>query len=126
MNNAILVYLGDGAALLSLGLGLFGLFMPARALSLVGLQKVPGLAHSISEVRATYGGVFAGASLYPLLTGAPEAFLTLACCWLFAGAARLASVVVDRAATRFNFISIAFELGIGVLLALPYRAAFIG
>ena len=126
MSNAMLIYLADGAALFSLGLGLLGLFMPARALSLVGLQQVPGLAHSISEVRATYGGVFIGASLYPLLTGAPQAFLTLACCWIAAGIARLGSVVVDRAATRFNFISIAFELGIGILLALPYRAAFIG
>jgi len=126
MSNAMLIYLGDAAALFSLGLGLLGLFMPARALRLVGLQQVPGLAHSISEVRATYGGVFVGASLYPLVTGAPQAFLTLACCWLFAGLARLASVVVDRAATRFNFVSIAFELGIGVLLALPYRAAFTG
>ena len=114
------LYLGGVWAAVKAGMG------SGLSALIVGLQPVPGLAHSISEVRATYGGVFIGASLYPLLTGAPPAFLTLACCWLFAGVARLASVVVDRAATQFNFIAIAFELGMGVLLALPYRAAFIG
>ena len=114
MIDTVSVYLTNSAALFSLGLGLVGVLAPARALKLVGLQLVPGLQHSISEVRATYGGVFVGASLYPLLTGAPQAFLTLASCWIFAGVARLASIVVDRAATGFNFASVAVELGIGI------------
>ena len=108
------------AALFSLGLGLFGLIRPHGALNLIGLQTVPGLAHSISEVRATYGGVFAGASLYPLLTGEPHAFLTLAACWIGAGLCRLLSAVIDSAMTRFNLTSIAFEFGTGFLIALPH------
>jgi hypothetical protein len=108
------------AALFSLGLGLFGLIRPQGALNLIGLQTVPGLAHSISEVRATYGGVFAGASLYPLLTGEPHAFLTLAACWMGAGICRLLSTVIDNAMTRFNFTSIAFEFGTSFLIALPH------
>jgi len=126
MSAAIPIDLSYAAALLSLALGLLGLLAPMRALNLVGLQLVPGLRHSVSEVRATYGGVFFGASLYPLLSGAPQAFLTLACCWFAAGIARLISVVVDSAPTRFNFTSIAFELGVGALLALPYRVALLG
>jgi hypothetical protein len=113
----ILSYL---AALFNLGLGLFGLIRPHGALDLIGLQTVPGLAHSISEVRATYGGVFTGVSLYPLVTGEPHAFLTLACCWIGAGICRLASTMIDNAATRFNLTSIAFEFGTGALIALPY------
>lgn len=116
------VFLSLGAALFSLGLGLLGLIAPQRALNLVGLQLVPGLAHSLSEVRATYGGVFVGASLYPLITGEPQAFLTLSACWICAGLARLASAFIDNARTSFNFISIAFEFGVGALVGLPYAS----
>ena len=108
------------AALFSLGLGLFGLIKPESALNLIGLQIVPGLAHSISEVRATYGGVFTGVSLYPLVTGEPHAFLTLALGWVLAGFCRLCSALIDSATTRFNLTSIAFEFGVGTLIALPY------
>src|SRR5512134_871220 len=105
------------ATLFSLALGLFGLVWPERALRLIGLQTVPGLAHSVSEVRATYGGVFIGASLYPLISGEPHAFLTLSACWILAGLTRLASIVIDRAATPFNAVSVAIELAVGVLIA---------
>ena len=123
MTHALAIYLAYGAALFSLALGALGLIAPSRALTLIGLQLEPGLAHSISETRATYGGVFIGASLVPLATGEPYAFLTLAGCWLAAGIARSLSVVVDSAATQFNFVSIAVELGVGTLLALPYLGA---
>jgi hypothetical protein len=113
----ILSYL---ATLFSLGLGLFGLIRPHGALDLIGLQTVPNLPHSISEVRATYGGVFTGVSLYPLITGEPHAFLTLASGWMLAGVCRLASAFFDGAMTRFNLTSIAFEFGVGALIALPY------
>lgn len=116
----LVIYLSFGAALFSLGLGLMGLLAPARALDLVGLQLAPGLTHSVSEVRATYGGVFIGASLYPLITGEPQAFLTLSAAWLCAGLARLASVFIDKAATRFNLASIAFEFAVGGLAGWPY------
>jgi hypothetical protein len=108
------------AAFFSLGLGLLGLVWPERALQLIGLQTVPGLARSISEVRATYGGVFVGASLYPLVTGEPHAFLTLSLAWLLAGFSRLCSIIIDGAATRFNITSVAIEFATGSLIALPY------
>ena len=123
MTHALTIYLAYGAALFSLALGVLGLIAPSRALTLIGLQLVPGLAHSISETRATYGGVFIGASLVPIMTGEPYAFLTLAGCWLAAGIARSLSVVIDNAATQFNFVSIAVELGVGMLLAVPYLGA---
>ena len=122
MTHALTIYASYGAALFSLVLGVLGLVAPSRALRLIGLQLVPGLAHSISETRATYGGVFIGASLFPIVSGAPFAFLTLASCWIAAGIARAISVMIDNAATPFNFISIAVELCVGALLALPYLA----
>jgi len=115
----ILSYL---AALFSLGLGLFGLIRPQGALDLIGLQTVPDLAHSLSEVRATYGGVFIGVSLYPLVSGEPHAFLTLALGWALAGFCRLCSAFIDRALTRFNITSIVIEFATGALIALPHLA----
>jgi Domain of unknown function (DUF4345) len=111
------------AALFSLSLGLYGLTFPAGALRLVGLESVPGLSHSISEVRATYGGVFIGISLYPLVSGEPHAFLALACAWILAGFCRLCSVLIDGATTRFNLTSVAIELAVGTLIALPHLSA---
>ena len=108
------------AAIFSLGLGILGLVAPLSALNLIGLQTVPGLTHSISEVRATYGGVFIGASLYPLVSGEPHAFLTLAACWLLAGFSRLCSAIFDGAATRFNLTSIAIELAVAILAGTPH------
>ena len=111
------------ATFFSLGLGLFGLINPQGALKLVGLQAVEGLKHSISEVRATYGGVFIGVSLYPLISGDPNAFLTLSLGWILAGICRAASAFFDGAMDRFNLTSIAFEFGVGALIALPYLIA---
>jgi hypothetical protein len=120
MTAEILTYASFAAAFFSLALGLFGLIRPEGALDLIGLQKVPNLPHSISEVRATYGGVFIGVSLYPLVTGEPQAFLTLALGWALAGVCRLCSALFDGAFTRFNLTSIAFEFGVGAFIALPY------
>lgn len=123
MPEQLFTVLSTLASLFSLGLGIYGLVSPQGALRLIGLQTVPRLGHSISEVRATYGGVFIGASLYPLISGAPHAFLTLAACWIMAGLCRLASIVIDRAATRFNITSVVVELLTGTLIALPHLAA---
>jgi hypothetical protein len=122
MPTDLFTILSYAATLFSLGLGLFGFIRPQGALDLIGLQTVPGLAHSISEVRATYGGVFTGVSLYPLITGEPHAFLTLALGWMLAGFCRLCSALIDGAMTRFNLTSIAVEFGVGALIALPYAA----
>jgi hypothetical protein len=122
MQADLFTILSYAATLFSLGLGLFGLIRPQGALDLIGLQTVPGLSHSISEVRATYGGVFIGVSLYPLITSEPHAFLTLALGWMLAGVCRLCSAIIDGAMTRFNLTSIAVEFGIGALIGLPYAA----
>jgi hypothetical protein len=120
MTHEILTYLSTGAALFSLALGFLGFVRPLAALELVGLKLDTALPHSISEVRATYGGVFIGASLYPLVSGEPHAYLALASAWLLAGICRLCSAILDGAADRFNLTSIMFEATIGILIALPY------
>jgi Domain of unknown function (DUF4345) len=108
------------AAFASLALGLLGFIAPHRAMNLVGLNMDPALAHSVSEVRATYGGIFMGMSLYALVSQEPHAFLALAAAWLMAGFARILSAAIDRAPTPANFAGIVVELAIGGLVAWPF------
>lgn len=118
----LLSTIGAGA---SLALGLLGLVNPHAALRLVGLQLVPGLAHSISEVRATYGGIFVGMSLYALLSQEPHAFLAVAAAWIMAGVARILSALFENAITPANIGGIVVELAIGTLIAWPWVKAHI-
>ena len=104
-------------AVLSLGLGLYGLFVPMGALRLVGLALDPARPEGISEVRATYGGVFAGFSAAALVLQSPEAFAVLAAGWAGAAVARTASVLVDGAPLRANLAGIVVEAGIAGLAA---------
>ncbi len=50
------------ALLASLGLGLLGALAPDRARRLVGLAYDPARVEGVSEIRATYGGVFTGSA----------------------------------------------------------------
>ena len=78
MISEILQYASMIAALFSLGLALLGLFSPARAMKLVGLVPHPNAPYAVSEVRATYGGVFFGVTAFALAIGEPIAYLALA------------------------------------------------
>ncbi len=112
-----LPYLG---ALITLGLGLFGLLYPRGAVSMIGLALNPDLRHSISEIRATYGGLFIGAAAYTLATGAATAFIVLGMAWVGTGLARVFSMLLDKAVTRINLMATAMELVIGILFLAPH------
>ncbi len=114
--------LANMGALAGLGLGVMGLVRPAAALKLVGLALDPRRPEGISEVRATYGGLFIGLELAALLTGEPMVFLAGAAAWGGAAAGRLISMLVDRAALRPNIGGTALEL----IIAGLHAAALIG
>lgn len=111
-----LAYIGG---VIGLTLGVFAIVRPYGAARLVGIRIDDTLPHSISEVRATYGGVFAGGHTFALITGHEAAFLTLACGWGLTGLVRLFSIVVDRAANQPNFGGMVFEFVMAALLAGP-------
>lgn len=113
------IILASVAAVLSLLLGLYAIVSPHGALRLVGLSLDPGRVEAISEVRATYGGVFTGISLAALLTGSSTAFLVLGAGWAGALVLRLASSVVDRVPVRANLPGIATEGLIAAGCLLP-------
>jgi hypothetical protein len=101
-------------ALITLGLGLLGLLAPARAAAFANVQPVGQIG--TSEIRATYGGLFAALGLACLLTQAGGVFLAAGLAWVGAAAGRAFSVVADASRSPKNLGGIAFELAIGALL----------
>lgn len=116
---ALLAYLG---CLMGVGLGLFAIVRPHGAARLVGIAIDGTLPHSVSEVRATYGGVFAGGHALALAAGHEMAFLTLACGWGAAALVRAVSMAADRAVNGPNAAGTAFEAVTALLLAAPVLA----
>lgn len=107
-------------------LGGYALARPEDVAEMVGLKRDPDKAHSLSELRATYGGLLllshAGAAAalgYAPSVGASMA-LALGLAWGGAGVARGWSMVKDDADTPFNVQATIFEFLMGVALALPF------
>jgi hypothetical protein len=107
-------------------LGGFALARPEDVMGLVGLRSDPDKPHSLSEVRATYGGLFllphavtAAALGYAPSLGSVMA-LTLSLAWLGAAVGRAYSMVSEDIGTRHNVRAIVFEFLMGVTLALPF------
>lgn len=112
-------YLGLLGALSGLGLGALGLLRPHAALRLVGLGLREGAPHGISEVRATYGGLFVGMEAAILLGGEPMLYLVGAAAWFGAAIARTASIIADRIVNGPNLMGTTTEFAIGALHLAP-------
>lgn len=101
-------------ATITLVLGLLGLLMPCQVAQTIGIKPVGSLG--ISEVRATYGGVFCGLGLACLVFQTPEIFATVGIAWLAAAVARAGSIRFDRSRSRKNIAGLAVEAVTGLLL----------
>jgi hypothetical protein len=104
-------------ALVTLGLGILGLVRPAAAAALARVE--PRGAMGLSEIRATYGGLFAALGAFALVAQDMVAFTMLGAAWIGAAAARLVSTFVDGAREPLNYGGVLFEGGIGLLLMMP-------
>jgi len=104
-----------GAAV-TLGLGILGLLSPDTAAKLVALKPLGRLG--TSELRATFGGLFAAMGLWVLVTQAPAAKVLLGVGWLGAAVGRVISVIVDRSVSVRNLGAVAFEGAIAAFLLL--------
>lgn len=107
-------YLG---AAISIAAGLLGLVCPHPVSRVIGIH-IPGRL-GLSEVRATYGGLFIGAGLAVLLIGSRDAALVLGAAWAGAFLARAVSFVIDASRTKENIAGLIIEAAIAVLLLLP-------
>ncbi len=101
-------------ALITVALGLLGALAPATVARLVGVQPVGGVG--LSEVRATYGGLFLGLGGACLVLQSPVAWLVAGIAWVGAALMRLPSLVLDKGSYPKALGGFALELTVGLLL----------
>jgi Domain of unknown function (DUF4345) len=99
---------------LTIGLGIVGLSNPTMVARLVGIM--PTEPRGLSEIRATYGGLFIGLGGLALSAQDPIISATVGCGWMGAAIARLISIVIDRQMSKLNIGGIVLEGGIAILL----------
>jgi len=102
-------------ALITMVMGAIGLLKPAMAMKITGLAMPEGVVFAISEVRATYGGLFLVLGLSALVLGG-DAEIAAGLAWIGAAAARAGSIIYDQADCRENRMGVAFEAITGLLL----------
>lgn len=114
-------WLAFAVAVVTVGFGLLLFLMPRLSFRILRLQPVEGRADAIAEGRATMAGFYLGCGLGCLLLAQPLIYLVLGLGWAFTALGRLVSIVLDRAGTRFNWLSLLVEV---LLAALPLAYAF--
>jgi hypothetical protein len=111
-------------AIATMMMGAMGLFAPQTASKFVGLKSVTTAGDA--EFRATYGGLFIGLGLVPLLSFHPLAFAVVGLGWLGAALGRLVSIALDKTVSSKNIGAVGFEVAFGCLLLVgaPWSALF--
>lgn len=120
------------ALVLGVALGLRGFFDPKWAARLTRLREDgPGGA---AEFRATYGAMFVGLHIvalamtakyllegtYVVGVAASGAAAALAAGWAGAALGRVVSILRDGANTKFNRLSVVFELVLAAFIGAPW------
>jgi hypothetical protein len=105
-------------AVVTLLLGCLGLFFPSRAAAFTSIAPVGPTG--VSEIRATYGGLFAALGLACLVLQSVAVFSTAGVAWVGAAAGRAWSVLIDRNREPQNLGGTVFELALGLLLLAPW------
>ena len=113
----IALALHNVGALATLGLGGLGLGWPRQAAAWLGLAPLGLLG--VSEVRATYGGLFAALGAFAFVAQDAVVFTGLGAAWLGAAGGRLLSAVLDRSREPRNFAAGLLEGALGLLLLVP-------
>lgn len=104
------------AAVLTIITGLVSLFIPRRLEGFTGLAA-PG-PRGVTEIRAVLGGTFIGLGLAPLLLGTPESYQVVGIAYLAIMVTRLIGILVDRSFEASNWISLATEVVLGLVLVI--------
>ena len=104
-------------ALVTLGMGGLGLARPRAAARLVGLAPEGRLG--LSELRATYGGLFFALGAFTLVTRDEVAFTLTGAAWLGAAGARSVDAMLVAGADRVVWRAALFEAGVALLLLAP-------
>ena len=104
------------AVILTIGTGLVSLLAPRSVFGFTGLTA-PG-PRGITEIRPILGGLFIGLGIAVLVLGTREVYQALGIMYLAIAAVRFVSIFVDRSSVQSNWISVAAEIVMGVILVL--------
>ncbi len=99
-------------AFITLLLGLLAIIFPMKIEKFVSIQGIG--KEGKSEVRATYGGFFAGIAIYAIATQNTVVFITIGIGWLSAAIIRAVSLAFGSY-THKNIGGVFFEAFIGLL-----------
>ncbi len=117
-------WLAFAVALITVGFGLLLFIMPRLSLRILRLQTMPDHPDAVAEGRGTMAGFYLASGLCCLVLAQPFLYLLLGLGWAFTALGRLLSILVDRAGSRFNGISLLIETVLAVL-PLAYVFGFI-
>lgn len=101
--------------------GLYSVIWPDRIAGFTGIKADSPRASS--EIRAVMGGVFVALALAPLVLRRLDALQVLGLVYLVIAVVRLVAIYVDKAAMSSNWISLASEIVMAVLLLVGWRRA---
>lgn len=96
--------------------GLYAVLRPKAIEGFTGLVA-PG-ARGITEFRAVFGTFFIGIGIAVIVLNSAAAYQLLGIGYLAIFVGRLVSMFVDKSFERSNYISLATEIVLGVLLVL--------
>jgi hypothetical protein len=113
----ILLVLKIICAIATIVVGLVSLIKPTSIYGFTGLRATG--PRGITEIRSILGGVFIGLGAAPfLLQMNAAAFAAAGITYLGVGLVRLVSIFIDKSASQSNWISLASEIVLGVILVL--------
>lgn len=104
------------AVILTILTGLVSLLAPRSVFGFTGLTA-PG-PRGITEIRSILGGLFIGLGIAVLVLGTREVYQALGIMYLAIAAVRFVSIFVDKSSVQSNWISVAAEIVMGVILIL--------
>ena len=83
-------------------------------MSFTGLE-MPG-PRGVTEIRAVLGGFFIALGAAPLVFQSREMFLMLGLAYLGVALVRAVSIILDKSFIQSNYISLAAEIVLGLIL----------
>jgi len=104
------------AVVLTIGIGLVSLLWPRSVFGFTGLTAADG--RGITEIRAILGGLFIGLGIAVFVLATRETYQMLGIMYLAIAAVRTVSIFVDKSSVQSNWISVATEIVLGVILIL--------
>lgn len=103
------------AALATVATGLLALLKPTAVHGFTGL--LTDGPRGISEIRSIFGGLFIALGVAPFIFG-ETAYQVLGLGYLVIAAVRLVSILIDRSTSSSNWISLAIEIVLGLILII--------